>query len=341
MSKRAFAPTRSKKTKAERPPKQRSLCLSYRRSSVAKNNPSIGGLPLVLGGNVFGWTIDRDKSFEVLDSFYEAGGRMIDSAEIYSAWVPGNKGGESEEIIGEWMENRGIRKDMLIGTKTNAGGQPGGLAHDKVVKALDASLDRLRSDYVDLYYAHRDDPDTPLDEVVATYDEAYRSGKARELAASNYSTDRLAAIIAKAREMGAQPFTVLQPQYNLVERDAYEGQLQDFCVANEIVVLPYFALAAGFLSGKYSSESDWDGHARGAMLKAASDNGGWQTLAVLRDIAAELGTKPAQVAIAWLNTQPGISAPIASATSTEQLADLVEAVSLKLDPSQVERLNNA
>lgn len=304
-------------------------------------HPSIGGLPLVLGGNVFGWTIDRDKSFEVLDAFYQAGGRMVDSAESYSAWVPGNSGGESEAIIGEWMESRGVRKDMLIGTKTGLGKATGKLMPAKVAAALNASLERLRTDYVDLYYAHSDDESTPLEEAVAAYDAIYRAGKVREIGASNYSAERLSAILATAADAGAQPFTVLQPSYNLVDRDSYEGALQDLCVEKGIAVMPYFALAAGFLSGKYSSEQDWEGHARAYMLKNAADNGGWQTLDTVREVAAELGTKPAHVAIAWQLKQPGIAAPIASATSTEQLADLVAAVTLDLSADQVAKLNAA
>ncbi|MCB2049701.1 MAG: aldo/keto reductase [Novosphingobium sp.] len=308
---------------------------------MAEGHPSIGGLPLVLGGNVFGWTLDRDQSFVVLDAFYEAGGRMIDSAEAYSAWVPGNKGGESEAMIGEWMEARGVRSDMLVGTKTGLGQGEGKLKPEAVSKALDTSLERLRSNYVDLYYAHRDDPSTPLDETVSAYDEAIRAGKVREIGASNYAADRLAAILDKAKEMGAAGFTVLQPEYNLVARGSYEGTLQDLCVERGIAVLPYFALAAGFLSGKYSSEADWEGHARAGMLAGAAANGGWNVLNAVREVAAELGTRPAHVAIAWQLHQPGIAAPIASATSVEQLADLVAAVSLKLEPEQIERLNSA
>jgi len=308
---------------------------------VTDRHPSIGGLPLVLGGNVFGWTCDRDQSFRVLDAFYEAGGRMIDSADIYSAWVPGNKGGESEEIIGEWMEARGLRGEMLVATKTNAGGQPGGLQRAKVEAALQASLDRLRSDYVDLYYAHRDDAETPQEDVVSTYADALAAGKVRELGASNYTAERLASIVEVADAMGVPGFTVLQPEYNLVARGSYEGALQDLCVSRAIAVLPYFALAAGFLSGKYASEKDWEGNARAGMLAGAAANGGWQVLDVVRDVAAELGTKPAHVAISWQLQQPGIAAPIASATSVEQLADLIAAVSLKLEPDQLERLNRA
>ncbi len=308
---------------------------------MPEKHPSIGGLRLVLGGNVFNWTIDRDKSFKVLDAFYEAGGRMIDTAEAYSVWVPGNTGGDSERVIGEWLESRGVRTDMLIATKTGLGKGDGKLKPERVAKALEVSLENLRSDYVDLYYAHRDDETTPLDEAIDAYDALYRAGKVREIGASNYGAERLAAIIALAKEKGAQPFTVLQPLYNLVDRSSYEGPLMDLCEANDIAVTPYYALAAGFLSGKYSSEKDWEGHARAHALKEASENGGWKILETVRAVAAELNVKPAHVAIAWLNARPTIAAPIASATTPDQLADLVAAVTLELSPDQVDRLTTA
>ncbi len=305
------------------------------------DHPSIGGIRLVFGGNVFGWTIDRDKSFEVLDAFYEAGGRMIDSAEGYTSWIPGNKGGESETIIGEWMENRGVRKDMLIGTKTGMGGTPGALKAENVLKAFAGSLERLRTDYVDLYYVHRDDLVTPLDEVVSVYDSIFRSGQARELAASNYTVERLAEIIAVAERMGAQSFTVLQPKYNLVWRHEFEGPLQDLCVAKAIAVMPYYGLASGFLSGKFRSAKEWQGSTREFALNEFSENGGWDALAVMDAIARETGATHAQIALAWLNTQPGIAAPLASATSVEQLRDLCAGVLLELTGEQVARLNKA
>lgn len=302
-------------------------------------HPALGGVPLVFGGNVFGWTIGRDRSFAVLDAFYELGGRMIDTAEGYSSWVPGNKGGESEAIIGEWMELRGVRKDMLIGTKTGQGGPPGALKPENVAAALEGSLERLRSDYVDLYYAHRDDLTTPLDEVVSAYDGAFRSGKARELGASNYTAERLAEICATADRMGARPYTVMQPKYNLVWRQEYEGPLQDLCVARGIAALPYYGLASGFLSGKYRRPEDWKGTSRAFALGEFADNGGWATLEAMDSIAAETGATHAQIALAWLRAQPGIGAPIASATSVDQLRDLVDAVSLELDREHLDRLD--
>jgi aryl-alcohol dehydrogenase-like predicted oxidoreductase len=302
---------------------------------------SLGGIPLVFGGNVFGWTIDRDRSFEILDAFFEAGGRMIDSAEGYSSWVPGNQGGESETIIGEWQESRGVRKEVLIGTKTGMGGPPGALKPENVAKALEGSLERLRTDYVDVYYAHRDDLTTPLDEVVAGYDAAIKAGKARELGASNYTAERLAAVIAEAERQGATPFTVMQPEYNLVMRDEYEGALQDLCVVKDIAVTPFYSLASGFLTGKYTSAADWTGSPRAHALNAAAEAGGWDVLAVMNEIAREMGATHAQIALAWLNSRPGIAAPLASATSLGQLADLVAATSLELSPDQLGRLSQA
>lgn len=308
---------------------------------MADTHPGIGGIRLCFGGNVFGWTLNRDQSFEMLDAFYEAGGRMIDSAEGYSSWVPGNKGGESETIIGEWMESRGVRSDMLIATKTGMGGPPFALKPEQVAAALDASLERLRTDYVDIYYAHRDDKTTPLNEVIAGYDTAITSGKARELGASNYTAERLAEITALADTMGAATYTVLQPQFNLIWRHEYEGALQDLCVARGIAVLPYYGLASGFLSGKFRKAEDWAGSTRAHALKQFAENGGWAMLSVMDEVAAETGATPAQVALAWLGTQPGIAAPLASATNRKQLADLVGAAALKLDAAQTARLTAA
>ncbi len=310
-------------------------------SPPAVDHPSIGGLRLVFGGNVFGWTIDRDRSFEILDGFYEAGGRMIDTAEGYSSWVPGNVGGESETIIGEWQESRGVRKDVLIGTKTGMGGPPGALKPEAVRKAAEASLERLRTDYIDLYYAHRDDLVTPLDEVVAAYDELFQAGKARELGASNYSAERLAELIETAERRGAQPFTVMQPLYNLVARDTYEGALQDLCVAKGVAVLPFYGLASGFLSGKYRTPDQWQGSPRAHALDDAARAGGFELLKVMDGVAEETGAPHAQIALAWLNAQPGIAAPLASATSLAQLKELCAAASLVLSDEQIARLDGA
>lgn len=303
-------------------------------------HPALGGLPLVLGGNVFGWTIDRDASFAVLDAFYEAGGRMIDTAEGYSNWVPGNKGGESEAIIGEWMETRGVRAEMRIGTKTGQGLTPGMLEPAKVRAALAGSLDRLRTGYVDLYYAHRDDAGTPLEDVVGVYDEVLRAGQARELGASNYSTDRLREALAIADRNGSRGFTVLQPLYNLVARADFEGALQDLCAARGIAVLPYYGLASGFLSGKYRSAQEWTGSSRAHALDRAAADGGWARLDALRAVAARLGAAPAQVALAWLTTRAAVAAPIASATTPAQVAELAASSRFTLDAAALVTLNS-
>lgn len=308
---------------------------------MAEAHPSIGGIRLCFGGNVFGWTLDRDASFAILDAFYEAGGRMIDTAEGYSSWVPGNKGGESEAIIGEWMESRGVRKDMLIGTKTGMGGPPYALQPEKVAAALEGSLERLRTDYVDLYYAHRDDLTTPLDEVVAGFDALVKAGKARELGASNYTAQRLTEVTDLAEQTGATGFTVLQPQYNLVWRHEYEGALQDLCVARGIAALPYYGLASGFLSGKFRKPEDWAGSPRAHALGEFAANGGWAVLEALDAVAAETGAAVAQVAITWLGAQPGVAAPLVSATKPEQLADLIAAAKLELSEEQVRKLTEA
>ncbi len=305
------------------------------------NHPGIGGIPLVFGGNVFGWTLDRDRSFAILDAFYELGGRMIDTAEGYSSFIPGNKGGESETVLGQWFDARGVRKDMLIGTKTGMGGPPFALKPEAVRAALAGSLERLRTDYVDLYYAHRDDLTTPLDEVVSVYDEILQSGQARELAASNYTAERLADVIATAERLGKAHYTVVQPKYNLVWRHDYEGPLQDLCVAKGIAVTPYYGLASGFLSGKFRKPADWEGSSRAYALNEFAENGGWDMLAVMDDVARDTGATHAQIALAWVNAQPGIAAPLASATSLEQLKDLVKGVSLQLSARQIEQLNEA
>jgi aryl-alcohol dehydrogenase-like predicted oxidoreductase len=308
---------------------------------VAEKHASVGGIPLVFGGNVFGWTLDRDKSFAVLDAFYELGGRMIDSAEGYSAWAPGNKGGESEAVLGEWLESRGVRKDMLIGTKTGMGGPPFALKPEAVRKAFADSLERLRTDYVDLYYAHRDDLTTPLDEVVSAYDELLQSGQARELGASNYTAERLAEIVAVAERLGKAHYTVLQPKYNMIWRHEFEGPLQDLCLAKDIAVMPYYGLASGFLSGKFRKPADWEGSSRAYALNEFAENGGWAMLAVMDEVAGETGATPAQVALAWLVRQPGVAAPLASATSVAQLTELAKGVTLQLDDGQLKRLTEA
>jgi aryl-alcohol dehydrogenase-like predicted oxidoreductase len=304
---------------------------------MAIGHPGLGGIRIVFGGNVFGWTIDQDQSFAVLDAFYEAGGRMIDSAEGYSNWVPGNKGGESETIIGAWLESRGVRSEMKIATKTGMGGPPGALAPEKVAQALEGSLERLRTDYVDLYYAHRDEPQTPIDEAVAGLDALVKAGKVRELGASNFEPDRLAQSLDVAAGKGLTGYTVLQPGYNLVWRGEFPAELHRLAVDRGLAVLPYYALAAGFLTGKYRSPADLTG-VRGGNAKMFAE-AGWQALPVLDAVAREVGATPGEVALAWLNAQPAIHAPVASGTSLQQVAELCAAARLELSPDQLARLS--
>lgn len=300
-------------------------------------HPAIGGIPLVLGGNVFGWTAKADDGFAVLDAFYEAGGRMIDTADVYSAWIPGHVGGESERLIGQWLESRGVRAEMLIHTKTGMMGgaelyQPG-----RVLRSLDESLERLRTDAIDLYYAHKDYPELPAGEIVSAFDGAVRTGKVRTLGASNFTADRLREALDAAAASGATPFTVLQNQYNLVERSSYDADLQRLCAERGIAMLPFFGLASGYLTGKYRDANDTKGKDRGYRVRDYLAKGP-PVLAVLDTIAGETGASLPAIALAWLRVQPGIAAPIASARSPGQLSTLIESTRLELDADQLERL---
>jgi aryl-alcohol dehydrogenase-like predicted oxidoreductase len=300
-------------------------------------HPSIGGIRLCLGGNVFGWTADETASFAVLDKFYEAGGKMIDTAQCYSFWVEGHKGGESETVIGKWLDQSGVRKDVLIATKIGVMAEPGDLAPARVAEELEKSLERMRTDYVDLYYAHRDEETTPLDEIASGFDALVRSGKVRELGASNFTAERLSAAIDAAESVGATPYSVLQNEYNLVNRDKYEGPLQDLCVERGIASLPYFGLASGFLTGKYRTRDDFSKSARGEGMDRFFDKG-QPILAVMDGIAQETGASHAAIALAWINAQPGIAAPIASARTPEQLDALLEGASLELSEEHLTAL---
>jgi len=303
-------------------------------------HPAIAGLPLVLGGNVFGWTSKGDDGFAVLDAFYEAGGRMIDTADVYSVWVPGNKGGESEAVIGRWLESRGVRAEMRIHTKTGMLGGKELYAPARVLASLDASLERLRTDYVDLYYAHRDYTELPVAEIVGAFDGAVRSGKARALGASQFTAARLAEALDAAANLGATPFTVLQNEYNLLNRADFGPELQRLCADNAIAMLPYYGLAAGYLTGKYRDPADLAGAQRAFRVKDFLARGA-PVLAAMDEVAAETGASLAAIALAWLREQPGIAAPIASARTVEQLATLVESTTLALTRDQLERLSAA
>lgn len=293
---------------------------------------------LVLGGNVFDWTVKGDDAFAILDPFAEAGGTMIDTADVYSAWVPGHKGGESESLIGQWLRRSGRRGQMLIATKV---GFTGGLKPDAVARAADASLARLGIEAIDLYYAHKDDPETPLEEVLGAFDALVRAGKVRAIGASNYSAERLSEALDISERESLARYEVLQPEYHLVGREKFEGALQRVCVDRGVGVLPFYGLASGFLTGKYRSEADFGKSVRGARMAAFLNARGLRVLAALDDIAAESGATPAQVALAWLAAQPGVTAPIASATSLAQLDELLGVLTLELSAGQVERLTAA
>ncbi|MDB5701186.1 MAG: alcohol dehydrogenase [Sphingomonadales bacterium] len=297
---------------------------------------AIAGIPHVLGGNVFGWTIDEPTSFAILDAFVAGGGAMIDTADAYSAWVPGHKGGESETVIGRWLKSSGKRNQIRIATKVGLLPGVGGekLAPARIAAACDESLMRLGVEQIDLYYAHHDDPASPLEPVAEAFAKLIAAGKVATLGASNFTADRL----ASALDLGT-PYAVIQPQYNLVERGEYEGALQDLAVARGLDVLPYYGLAAGFLTGKYRHKES-TGSRAGTALKYLDDRGR-SILAAMDIVSEETGASLAQIALAWLRAQPGITAPIASATTVAQLEQLIAGAHLALRTEQLERLDAA
>ena len=295
--------------------------------------------PFVLGGNVFGMTAEREASFAVLDRFAEHGGGMIDTADVYSAWVPGHKGGESESMMGAWLKASGARDRILIATKV--GMMPGGLKPDRIREAVQGSLDRLGVDTIDLYFAHKDDPDVPLGEVLGAFAELVDAGIVRAIGASNYSADRLAEALRVADEAGLPRFTAMQPELNLLDRAQYEGALQDLCVAEGLGVVTYFSLASGYLTGKYRSVDDIGRSARGPRVKPYVEGKGPAMLAAMDAIAAETGATLSQIALAWVAAQPGVTAPIASATTARQLDELSGSLDLVLDDGQLAALSAA
>ena len=301
------------------------------------SNPAIAGIPLVLGGNVFGWTADQDASFAILDAFYDAGGRMLDTADAYSAWVPGHKGGESETVLGAWLNSRGVRADMRIHTKTGMLGGAELYEPARVLQSLDQSLERLQTEYLDLYYAHKDFPELPMADIVAAF--GGTAGKVRSLGASNFTAARLSEALEAAKAAGSMPFTALQNQYNLVSRTEYGADLQALCTTNGIAMFPFYGIANGFLTGKYRTEADFGKSVRGGRMKKLIVTG-QPMLAAMDAISADTGASLAQIALAWLNAQPGIGAPIASATSVKQVEDLCGMASLTLSPEQLARLDS-
>jgi len=300
--------------------------------------------PLVLGGNVFGWNLDKAASFAVLDAFVDGGGTMIDTADVYSAWAPGHKGGESETLIGEWLKASGKRDKVLIATKVGMLPGEGGekLAPTRIAAAAEASLERLGIDCIDLYFAHQDDEAVPQEDVLAAFGKLIDAGKVRALGASNFHAARLKSANDAAKAHGLPHYHALQPEYNLVSRHKFEGQLQDYCVEHNIGVVPFYGLANGFLTGKYRSPADYGKSAiRGPRMAAYFEGKGTPVLAALDQVAAETGATLAQIALAWLAAQPSITAPIASATSIAQVEELLGSMGLVLTPDQLAALDAA
>lgn len=299
--------------------------------------------PLVLGGNVFGWTADKDTSFRVLDAFVERGGRMIDTADVYSAWVDGHQGGESETVIGEWLRATGKRDQVLLATKVGMLPGEGGekLAPARIAAAVEASLQRLGTDRIDVYFAHQDDEAVPQEAYLAAFARLVEAGKVRVLGASNFHAMRLKSAIDIAVREALPLIHVFQPEYNLVSRHRFEGELQNLCIEHNIAVTPYYGLASGFLTGKYRSRDDLSKSVRGGGMAELLEGKGAAVLAAMDAVAAETGATLAQIALAWLAAQPGITAPIASATSVEQVEELTGSWDLDLSKDQLERLTNA
>lgn len=299
--------------------------------------------PLVLGGNVFGWTVDQPKSFQLLDEFVGAGFNAIDTADTYSRWAPGHKGGESELIIGEWMKRSGNRKRVIVATKVGMDMGPAGkgLSKAHILRSAENSLHRLQTDYIDLYQSHTDDPETPLEETLAAYAQLINQGKVRAIGASNHKAERLAEALKTSRECGLPEYQTLQPNYSLVERAEYENNLRPLCEKEGLGVISYFPLAAGFLTGKYRSEKDAEGKARGRNVTKYLNERGFKILAALDQVAKKYNATPARVSLAWVMSRPSITAPIASATNLDQLKDLIASVELALDAESVGLLNQA
>ena len=298
--------------------------------------------PLALGGNVFGWTADEPTSFKLLDAFVASGLNLIDTADVYSKWIPGNKGGESETVIGNWLEKRGGRDKVLIATKVGVEMGPGetGLSKAYILREVERSLSRLKTDYIDLYQSHRDDAETPLEETLEAYAGLIKAGKVRAIGASNYKADRLAESLKVSATKGLPRYETLQPWYNLYDRADFEGALADLCKRENIAVIPYFSLASGFLTGKYRSEKDLAGRARAYRVKDMMNERGFRILKGLDTVSAEIGATPAQVSLAWLVAK-GMAAPIASATNLDQLKEIVDGTALTLSPEAVRLLDEA
>ncbi|MEV0317655.1 aldo/keto reductase [Streptomyces sp. NPDC050658] len=311
-------------------------------TSLRKLGPSdLEVFPLALGGNVFGWTADEAQSFAVLDAYTAAGGNFVDTADVYSAWAPGNKGGESETVIGNWLRARGNRSDVVVATKVGAHPDYKGLSASTIKSGAEESLRRLGTDYIDLYYTHFDDPSVPVEEIIGALDELVNSGKVRAIAASNLTAERLQESLDFSDREGLARYVALQPHYNLVSRDTYEGSLQDVASRSGLAAVPYYSLASGFLTGKYRPGAQVDSARAEGAGKHLETERGVRVLAALDAIAAARGAEVATVALAWLAAQPTVAAPIASARTVEQLPALLAVAELELTPAEISALTTA
>ena len=306
-------------------------------------NSGLEVYPLCFGGNVFGWTADEATSFQLLDAFVDQGFNFVDTADVYSTWVPGNQGGESETVIGNWLKRSSKRDKVIIATKVGNEMGPGrkGLSRQYILQEVEESLKRLQTDYIDLYQSHTDDTNTPLEETLGAYAELIKQGKVRAIGASNYTAARLSEALAISKRTGLPRYESLQPLYNLYDRAQYEAELEPLCEQNGLGVIPYFALASGFLTGKYRSEKDLSDRPRAQIVKKYLTDRGFRILDALDRVSRRYNSTPAQVSLAWLIARPSITAPIASATSLEQLQELAAATELKLDPASLKELNEA
>ena len=313
--------------------------MTHSWTTLGTHGPRI--TPLVLGGNTFGWTSDRDETFAVLDAFTGEGGNVIDTADSYSAWAPGNTGGESETLIGEWMRKREARSRVLISTKVSQHPDHRGLAPTNIRAAADASLHRLGADHIDVYYAHFDDPTVPLADTAAAFDALVRAGKVRQIGLSNYTGERVGEWLRVAEEESLTAPTVIQPHYNLVKRLPYESNIAPIVERHGLSVVPYFSLASGFLTGKYRTEDDFVGVAREQMARGYYSPEALSVVDVLVEVAADARVEPATVALAWLLSRPSVVAPIASARTPQQLDALLEVRNVTLTDDQLATLNAA
>lgn len=297
--------------------------------------------PLVFGGNVFGWTADERTSFSILDAFVDHGLNFIDTADVYSAWIDGHKGGESETIIGKWFKESGKRDKIVLATKVGMLSTRAGLSAANIAAAVDDSLRRLKTDYIDVYFSHLDDDKTPFEETLGAYQKLIKAGKVRVIGASNYSGERLEAALKVSGDTGLPAYQILQPEYNLYDREGYETDLEPVAQAHKIAVVTYFSLASGFLSGKYRSKDDTSNAARGSRVEKYLNDRGLRIVDALVDVAKRNDTTPATVALAWVIARPSVTAPIASATSVAQLESLAAATRLNLSADDIAALDEA